>query len=166
MSQDAYTPPTSSIEGQSPYSTGSDTVSPGIIHHLSRSRPWILLIAIVLLLVAIITIIAGAGIILGGAAMDQAFQGLPLGEFGGMIIGLLYIFMGAAFYLLPCIFLFRYAAAINDAKRSHSVGDTENAISKQATFWKVIGIFTLIGIALFVLFFVFAIVAAISGAMP
>lgn len=117
---------------------------------LKQTRPWVLLIAV---LVAV-----GAGLtLLGGLAFAALFAAAPefadLGQmprgFGGGIV-LLYLVFGAV-YLVPSIWLFRYSGRITRYLEAPDQGTLGDAIAAQKSFWKFTGIAALCVIALYFL---------------
>ena len=67
-----------------------------------------------------------------------------------MVIALLYLAI-AAIYALPCTRLVRYCSAITQLRMTPTSASLENALDRQRSFWKTIGIMILIGILLGVL---------------
>ena len=168
MSDNAYTPPTSTVADR--YGSMSGAITPGILEQLRRTRPWVLLVAVVFLILALLMILIGAAMLAGGSAIMGASPEIQAIGGTGMIqgMGVVYILMSLLFYLLPSILLFRYAGAISKAVNSADATEAEIAISRQASFWKFVGILVLIGIVLFVVGFVAAIMlpAIMSGGVP
>jgi hypothetical protein len=54
-------------------------------------------------------------------------------------------------YILPGIFLFRYASAIKALKSDPSSPALEDALRYQKTFWRYLGILTIIMLCIFML---------------
>lgn len=154
MSDNAYAPPNSSVTGQR--SGELVAVSEGVLEQLKGTRPWVLLIAVMLFVGTVFMIIAALGIIFAGSA-----TGMPSGFATGM--GVAYLLMAFIFYLFPGILLIKYSSAISSAIENASVNGVEMALNSQRKFWKFIGILTIIAIILMVLGIVAAI--AIPGFM-
>lgn len=157
MAENAYTPPASNVADR--FGSLSGAVSSGILEQLQRSRIWVLIVAIAFLLVALFTIIAGVGMLAGSSFMTGSPEIQAMGNAGlfkGM--GIAYILMSVLFYLIPSILLFRYAGAISKAVNTADAFETEEALRKQAGFWKYVGIFTLIMLLLAIV----GIIAAIA----
>lgn len=143
MAENAYTPPASTVADR--FGSISGAVSAGILEQLQRSRLWILIVAIAFLLLALFTIIAGVSMLAGSSFMTGSPEMQAIGNVGLFKgLGITYILMSVLFYLIPSILLFRYAGAISKAVNSADAFETEEALRKQAGFWKYVGIFTLI----------------------
>lgn len=158
MSDNAYTPPASTVSDQ--IGSVSGAVTAGILEQLRRSRIWVLIIAITLLVLALLMVLGGVAMIagtafMGGSAEMQAMGGPALLK--GM--GVVYILMSLLFYLIPSILLFRYAGAISKAVNTADAYEAEQALKRQAGFWKYVGIFTLIILILTVVFIIVSIAA-------
>ncbi|MBI4911111.1 MAG: DUF4339 domain-containing protein [Acidobacteria bacterium] len=129
-------------------------VSPEAVEALRRTKPWVRFLAVLgfiglafLLLGALAVIVLSA---LGSAALP-GFGGAM-----GFIMGGVYLVI-ALIQFPPVIFLNRYASRIGDLTATESSEDLEAALGAQKSFWKFVGVFTLVMIILYVL----AIVAAV-----
>ncbi len=82
------------------------------------------------------------------ATMQKSGSGaaMPAGVFGMM--GVIYLAMGLV-YLWLGIKLMGYGSAIGSLRMSGSVQHLELALDHQRSFWKTMGIMTLIGIVIF-----------------
>ena len=168
MSDNAYTPPSSTVADR--YGSISGAVSPGILEQLRRTRPWVLLVAIVFLIFALLMILIGVGMMAGSATFMGTNPELQAAGGAAMLkgMGIGYILMSLLFYLLPSVLLFRYAGAISKAVSTADATEAEIAISRQASFWKFVGIMVLIGVVLTVIGIIAAIAipAMTMGGLP
>ena len=113
---------------------------------LNQTRQWVRFLAVMVFIVvafmvigALIMLIVGvAGNVVG--AGSETFGILP-GE--GMIIGLVYLAIGVL-YVAPGILLYRYATAIKVLESARKSQALENALKYQRSFWRYIGILTVI----------------------
>lgn len=121
-----------------------------LITLLSQTRPWVRLIGVLVL-------IGAAFMLLGGVAMF-------LQPANGPFLGGLYILM-SVFYIYPGLCLNRYASAIKEAETSADMQHVVQAILQQKKFWRFCGIMTAIVLVIYLLIFVFVIIAAVAGAM-
>lgn len=144
----------------SPYHNQKDPlanvpVTPIMIEHLRGTKPWVRFVSVVMF------ILAGL-IFLGGLAM-MLIPSSGMGGYGlGPLIGILYILMGGL-YLAPAFFLHQFASSIGDFLNGGGDSAMENALGSQKSFWRFVGILTLIVIGLYALIFVFAMLGAMSA---
>lgn len=116
-------------------------VSTQTIELLNQTRPWVLLIGILLW---IATVIVGVFSVIAiiGAILDQRADTL--------IIGVIYV-IAVLIYALMARSLTRYAGSISRLNMSERIVDLEEAIAAQKTFWKIMGIITLINLIIVLL---------------
>lgn len=121
------------------------------IDMLRQTRPWVRFLSILmfigtglLLLMIVIMILAGRS---RGGGVTVAGQTLI-------------ILLSVLFYLPPAIYLNRYAGRLADLMHYRRAMDLEAALSAQKSFWKFMGILTLVIIILYALIFVVAMIAA------
>jgi len=116
---------------------GAAAIPPSIPRALGETRPWVFLVSILMFL-------NGGGMVLVGAIFlaISAISGSLLGMFPAMIV------MGiAAAYLYPGYHLYTYAQQIRAYVRGGDVRDLEKAVVAQKSFWKLVGILTLVAMA-------------------
>ena len=124
--------------------------APGIQAALAGTKPWVRLCSILLFISAALMIVVGglAGVMgavaLGGGAETAA-------------LAIVYPVTGLL-YLIPALYLFRYANRIGEYLSGGQEVQLELAIDAQRSFWKFVGILSVIAIVIFVL----GIVAAIA----
>jgi hypothetical protein len=138
-----YQPPSQAaqpMQGQWAHTHGPNSVSPAIIESLRKTRPWVMLIAV---LGAI-----GVGFMVLGGLVMLATLGAP---------AVVYLVM-AGIYALPLISMFKFSSAIERLLHGGGQPELEQAVDAQRSFWQTMGIFTLVGIA-------FGILGAIGMAM-
>ena len=80
------------------------------------------------------------------------------------LASLLYMVM-AILYVAPGVFLYRYANAIRDLKANSNDAALEGALKHQKSFWRYVGIFTVVGLIMAVVTIVLAGVAGALAAM-
>ncbi len=123
-------------------------VSEGMLEALQATRPWVKFIAIV-------WFVGVAFMALFGVAMTTgiyrgfSMPGMPV--FFGKVLGIFYIVM-ALVYVMPALYLYRYAKAIVGVQGVVTMAGFEDALKQQKSFWKYFGIFIIIVLALYVLF--------------
>ncbi len=129
-----------------------------------QMRPWVRFMSVLTFIASGFMILLGLGIALigtlAGAAARETPSGLGLGLIGGTLVGGIYLVMGAL-YLAPAVFLHRTAGAIKRMEAGDQTGGLEGVLKNQKSFWRFVGILTLIAIGLMVLGLVAGIGAAV-----
>ncbi|MBN1798125.1 MAG: hypothetical protein JW822_06095 [Spirochaetales bacterium] len=140
--------------------------TPLMLEHLKNTRPWVLFLAIVFIVGCAFMVLAGLGMLAGGAmvgANNPAYRelqsrGMPI----FIISGLLYIIF-AGVYIPIIVFLFRYANSIKGLLTTGLTASIEEALGHQKSFWKYVGILTIVGLAFLVLAIVVGIIISIAS---
>ena len=140
-----------------PSDPGADLQAIG--SQLQRTQPWVRFLSIMGFVAAGLMIVAG---LVGGGV--GAASGNPQ-----MIVRLfLYPLMGVL-YIYPSLCLLRYASSIRTFQNSPTGPNLEAALDAQRSFWKFVGIITIVSICASILVFVLAIAlgvaAGIAGAV-
>lgn len=158
---DPYAAPAAAAGG-----TFAPDVPQGAVEALRGTRPWVRLFSILGFLSAALMVVLGAAVVLGGGASMFGDLGGEGAAAGGMMLGLgvLYLVIGLL-YFLPCFYLFRYASRITSITEGGGAAALVDALDQQRRFWRLVGIYTVVMLALYlVAAVVFAIVAA-TGAL-
>ncbi|MDP2877579.1 MAG: DUF4339 domain-containing protein [Holophaga sp.] len=152
-----YAAPQAEVYGARMSGASQGQVSPSIVALLRQTKPWVRLLAVLGFI--------GIGLMLVGSfamlALGSSFgKGLPAGFGFGMMLA--YMLM-AGIQLPAVLFLNRYASRIASLVNSNSPSDLEEALSAQKSFWRYIGILTLILLCIYALIFVVMIIAGVAG---
>jgi hypothetical protein len=127
-----------------------------MVEHLQATKPWVRLISIIMF-------ISVGLMFLGGLVMMLMPSPMGMGGGGfGALVGIIYIIMGGL-YLAPAYFLHQYASSIGDFVQNGGDSALENALGSQKSFWRFIGILTLVVICIYGLVFLFVILGALSA---
>jgi len=118
-----------------PAAGGGGALPAGVSSALAATRPWVRMVSILLFV--------GAGLGLLAAVIAMAAAGQFDGGPPAMAVGLIQA-LSCALYLVPAYFLYRYAGAIGDFLRSGAAAELEAALLCQKSFWKFVGILTLV----------------------
>ncbi len=152
-------------------SAGIPSPAPAVLtplgqQYLDQTRPWVRFMSILAFVGAGFMALAGAGIMLAGLAggFSDRGAGRMFGAIGGMALGAVYLGM-ACLYIAPGVFLHRFAGSIWQLKLAPNAGALDEALRHQRSFWRYIGIMSLIGLIVGVIVVVLAIVIGIAGAM-
>ncbi len=148
--QNHYAPPGARVAD---VNRASGSVSQDMVEAMRGTKPWVLLIGVLLFIFAVLMIIATVAIFAGGAFALAAsgMEGAPMiaiAIFYGLF-ALIYFFLG--------LYLLKYNAAIGRLVKGGQGSDMEDALTAQRKFWRLSGVITLI----FIILFVVGILAAI-----
>ena len=111
---------------------------------MKQTKPWVRFFSILGFISSGFMILAGIFMIFVAMATQQA-------QF--IVIAVLYPLIGIL-YVFPALYLFRYASNIGEFLRSRRQEHLEEALGSQKSFWKFIGIMSVIMLILYVLFFI------------
>jgi hypothetical protein len=136
--------------------------------YLDQTRPWARFIAVLIFISVGMMALASFALIfigiVGGSA--PAFMGARSDMNPIMLVfpGLLYLAM-SVLYIAPGIFLSRFATGIRNLRDNPQDSVLEDLLKHQKSFWRYVGILTLIAVVLMVVIIVFAIAMAFIGAV-
>lgn len=126
---------------------GQIAVSDDMLDALNATRPWVKFLAILGFVVIAFMVLAGL-VMFVGFSVAPATSKLP--SFVGPALGILYLVLAVFCYLIPCLYLMRYANAITRIQVTGQAA-LEDALKQQKSFWKYVGIFTIVMLATYVL---------------
>jgi hypothetical protein len=126
---------------------GSDPTLDRVADMLRQTKPWVRFISVMMFIAGALMVLFGLFFMVGGAAR------MPIGLAG---FGIVYIVI-AIIYIIPAVFLWMYADRMAVFLRNKSSGTLASALEAQKSFWKFMGILTLIilclyGLAIFAVF--------------
>lgn len=145
-----YEPPHSDVENARVANAAG--ISNVMIDAMRGTKPWVLLIGIVLIISSVFMVIATVGMIIA-TTIGMGVNGPETAPLIGVavmygVFSVIYIMMG--------VYLFKYSSAIGRLIHSGSTANMEDALHSQRKFWKMAGIITVIMLILMVLGFVAA----------
>jgi len=152
-----YAAPRAEVQGARMGGASPAEVAPSIVELLRQTKPWVRLLAVLGFIGIGLMVLASFAMLALGSSMGG---GLPAGFGIGMMLA--YLLM-AGVQLPAVIFLNRYASRISSLVGSNAPGDLESALSAQKSFWRYIGILTLILLCIYALIFVVMIIAGVAG---
>jgi hypothetical protein len=136
------------------------------LDYLHQTQPWVRFISILIFVGAGFMALAGfamMAMMTAGGMMGRG-PGRGLGVIGGVAAGAFYLMM-ACLYIAPGVFLHRYAAAIKQLKAACTPYALEEALKHQKSFWRFVGILSVIGLVVSFLVLVFIVAAGVLGAL-
>lgn len=139
---DPYKAPAASLDGSS--SAGSETVPSSVVTLMAQTRPWVRLLAVLIFI--------GLGLGLLAFLVAVGMGSAAFGKAGAMSFVPLIVVL--AFYVPPAIFLWKYADGIRRLQDGGGMPALEDALGNQKSFWKYVGIFAVVMMSLYALFFV------------
>ncbi|MFB3903390.1 MAG: DUF4339 domain-containing protein [Acidobacteriota bacterium] len=134
-------------------------VSEATLGILRKTRPWVRLLGILAIIGCVLMILSG----LAGLAMGIMTSGGGLAGMGVGAAALLVYVIGAAFIFPIGLFLNRFARSIGALQSSRRSEDLERALLAQKSYWKYVGILSLVGIVLSVLATLGMLIFGLSG---
>lgn len=128
IQEDPYRPPSAALEGGRGVGWESQAVPEPVVTLLAETRPWVRLMAILIFLgsglALILTLVVGLGSTGGGTGAITALPMLAV----------------ALIYLMPALFMWRYAASIRQLQDGGGQAALEAALGHQKSFWKYVGV--------------------------
>jgi len=125
---------------------------------LAETAKWAKFIAIMMFIMAGLMVLAGIVISVSGSIALQKY--FPI---GGML-GIVYIVI-ALIYYFPAKYLYDFAAYIKQALYFNEQESLDYAFNRLKAHYRFIGILMIIVLCLYIMVFVFAIIAGILGSM-
>jgi hypothetical protein len=137
-----------------PFVPAPAPLSPSIAKILKDTQPWARTMGIM-------GFISVGFMILGGLA--AGIVGFATGNVQSVMLMIVYPVLGVL-YIVPSMYLVRYANRIRDFVAQGHVSQLESALDAQRAFWKFVGVLTIISIALSILIVMAAVVFGILAA--
>jgi hypothetical protein len=149
-----------------PGAFGETPVSTAAIQQLADTKPWVRFLSVLIFVGAGFLVLAAAGMLIAGAAgTAMAMPGRSSGFPAGMGVGLAILYALLAFlYIFPGIKLWKYADHIAVLVRTRRDSDLVAALDQQRSFWKFVGIMTIITLVIYVFVIVAVVITAAAGA--
>lgn len=157
---DPYRPPRSNLS-QRPVAAASAAITRNMVDSLAKTRPWVLLIGVVMILGCVLMVFAGLAMFAVGGVAGLGGEGF--GPLAGAGLGAFYLVF-AVLYFFPALYLLRYAGAIKRIGPANPAA-MEEALGQQAAFWRFVGILTVLLIGVYVVVIGAVAVIATLGAM-
>ncbi len=135
--------------------------------YLDQTRPWVQFMAVIVFISAGLMVLSGIvmlGISLAaGATAGAGASASPFGAVGGALLGMFYVALSLV-YIVPGVYLARYAKAIKLLRTDGGAERIENALKQQRSFWRFVGIVTAICIILVIVGLALAVVIGVLAA--
>lgn len=132
-------------------------LSDRMLASLNATRPWVKFLAIVGIVGIALAVLFGLAMITGMFA-GFVMPGTPkISGLFGTVFGIFYFVM-ALIYVMPILYLFRYAKAITGIQGAAAMAAFEDALKQQKSFWKYLGVLVIVLIVIYILFFVISMI--------
>lgn len=155
-----YRPPASRGFAR-PGASGSSPITRGMIASLQKTRPWVILMGVVGMIGTGLILLAGLAVMVAGSLPGVAGTE-TMGPIAGTAIGGVYVAL-AFLYFFPSLFLLRYGGAIGRVGPQGNAAAFEEALTRQLSFWRFVGILTVTLIAVYLLMIAGIAVLAVIG---
>lgn len=155
--QAVYAPPRSAV-GTPVQQAGQVPV--GTVRALQETRPWVLFLAILGIIVTALMLLGALSLLLMGSFVG-AKAGIPAA--GLALMAIAYVLL-SLLYIYPIIKLMKFCGAIKRLTFSGAAADLDEAMRQQKSFWKFIGILTLVMIIIYLVVIIFGVVAGANFA--
>jgi hypothetical protein len=116
----------------------NDRVPDYIVRLMMATRPWVRLMGVSLFIGTALMVFATMFIMATGMSPGQQ-----------VLFTVLYLVIAILFYLIPGVYLLRYASRITDLVNSGRMGQLADALEAQKTFWRYLGILVLVVLAIY-----------------
>ncbi len=156
-SPNPYQAPAADLVAAQP--TATEAFTPGMVQALRETKPWVRFLSILGFVGCGLMFLAGLVVAIAGAFTEDAFGG----GFGALL-GLVYFVMGAL-WILPLVHLHKYANAITPVTQGAGANAIEGALARQRSFWRTVGIMTLVFIGLYFVTIFVAVIVGMIGSM-
>jgi len=132
----SYTPPPGRQVGSSAPGQRRDqpTVTANMVQYLDQTRPWVRFLSVLMFIGLGFMILGALFVLVAGASMSK---GMPTA-----LLSVVYLLL-AGLYAPPAVFLWKYATAIKSMDQRQA-GGMEEALQAQKSFWRYIGILSLV----------------------
>ena len=150
-------------------SAGEDPQLDAAAQMLRQTKPWVRLISVMTFVGSAFMVLSGgflllasiAGLAGGPGGPGGAELGIPLNG-SGAVIGVIYIVM-SFLYILPAVYLWRYANRIGSFDLERSPRALASALEAQKSFWRFCGIVIVVYLVIVFAMVGFVVIAGIVG---
>ncbi len=143
-----YSTPAANLYASPPVSSG-EAVAASTLAVLSATKPWVRFMSVLMWIGVVFMLLVAAG--MGIFSTLGAAKSFPTGPLGGAQFIIFAAFYGvlAFVYIYPALKLWKYANRIGSLAASRSVIDLDAALNEQRSFWKFLGVMTIIMLSLY-----------------
>lgn len=144
-------------------------LTPLAYRYLDETRPWVRFMSIITFLAAALMVVMGGMMLLvsvfgGLAARNSGAAGSAFNPIVAVLLALFYVAL-AVIYVMPGLYLARYARAIGLLRTNDVASALEDALKQQKSFWRFAGIMTAIGVVVAVVGMILAVLVGVFAVM-
>ncbi len=148
----------------SPIGGQGAAVSPSTVEQLRRTRGWTMFLGVLSLIGSALFVLILGGFTVVGLIGNGGFSRFNSPEFYETIGGLIVSAAMSLVSIIPAVRLVQFSKSVKNLQASMSLDDLDLALNAQRSFWKFLGILTMVMMLLYGLLIVGLIVAGISAA--
>jgi hypothetical protein len=126
-------------------------ITPLMIEHLRATKPWVRFMSVILFITVVLMVLVALAMLI----MPRGMGGSGVSS----LIAIVYLAL-AALYVVPAYFLYQFASSIRNLEKGGGDVAMEEALGSQKSFWRFVGITTLIVICIYVIVIAFMILGA------
>jgi hypothetical protein len=128
---------------------------------LRQTKPWAMFLAVLMFIGAGLCAIGAIFMLVGGSIVGASSRSRGGGAFAGLAATLSIVYFIIAFInFILGFYLAKFASSIGSLTVRRQPADLENAMQAQMSYWRLVGIITIVVIALYLIIFLFAIAGA------
>ena len=150
-------------------SPASGDVSSAVVDQLAKTKGWTLFFSVMLWIGSGLMLFAGIALVgvgavggAAGAAFDEMGDEMG-GRIGMILMGALYIVL-AIIYIYPALKLSKFSSRCSQLIYQPTETTLVGALNEMRAFWKFVGIWMIIFIALYPIVIIIAVAAGVMGA--
>ncbi len=144
----------------SPSQGAVQPVTPLMAKYLLATGPWVRFLSVMGFIGCGLMVVAALAMMAVGGLAGRGGRGPEL-PVPGAVLGLIYLVL-AGLYMVPACLLSSYASAIKRYRYSAASGDVEAALKSQKSFWKFMGIMTIVVMSFYLVGILIALVIGVS----
>lgn len=143
-----YSTPAANLYG-STSGGAADAVSSSTVAILAGTKPWVRFMSVLMWIGVGFMLLVSA--VMGVVSMLGVGKSVSSGPLGGKEMIIICVLYGvlAFVYIFPALKLWKYANRIGSLGATRSVADLDAALNEQRSFWKFVGVMTIIMISLY-----------------
>jgi hypothetical protein len=141
-----------------PAGMSAEQFTQGMVTALHKTRPWVRFLSVLGFVGCGLAVLVALLMLVMGIFMPEFGNGM------GVLAAVLYLFL-AVVWFVPALSLHRYANSITRVVEGPGTPTIEDALEQQRSFWRIVGIMTLVMLGLYVLAIFVGVIAGIVSTL-